>query len=308
MHAYSRDRELALSRLKLEKRPLTSSQIAILLRKPTKQFANQLSKHLLYLWRAGKITRSAKQIRKEYYYFHSANAQHLSVKDQKIDFIAYRKKLDSRNLKKKIIKILVQNAPLTVKEITHKIKPDFDLAFLKKINFHLQDLYTKKKLLRSSKPYRYYLKEDDKKSIDDSKSSVPALVADILLKSKTALFTSEIISELKKRSIPTKLSTVSIALKRLKEHDKILSSRTQSGTRNKKTGYIWALSGASIRERFIKELPAAVKELLIKDTITDRDICNALCISPANSKSWLERISAELDYGLQKDEVVRRVT
>jgi hypothetical protein len=308
MPVFSSDREVSLSTLKLEKRPITASHVAILLRKPTKQFANQVSKHLLYLWRAGKIVRSSQQLDGEYYYYYSTKSQTFSIKSQRIEFVTYKKKIDSRSLKGKIKSLLKKEGPLSVKEVAFSFRQDSDLTFIKKINFHLQDLYKQGKLLRSSKPYRYYIAVEDISKIDDSKSSVPTLVEGILASTKAALFTSEIIGELRKLNVTPKLSTVSLALKRLSRQTKIVSSKTQFGTRGSNTGYIWAVSSQAIRDRFVQELPASVRELLRKDRITGREISDALAISPTNAQRLLERISQELEFELQGKEVVRNKT
>ncbi len=298
MPAESKRKQLALAILSLEKNPLSVIQLAGKLGKTDKNTLNLVRHDLLNFWKKGLVIRSERELGLEYYYFFGKKEQEFSLLEQKITFSAYSEKKDSRNLKTQIKAILQKKGPLTVKEICAELRQDFDLAFLKKINFHLQDLYLKKGVLRSSKPYQYYLSSQDVKKVSETKASVPTLLLTTLREKirekKTALFTSELIEELERRGVTPNLSTVSLALQRLCRQQIIVSSKTQFGTRSSKTGYLWALREEEILRRFRQELSPAAQELLSADIVSVREVCGLLKISPANARRWMKRIAAEL--------------
>lgn len=170
-------------------------------------------------------------------------------------------------------------------------------------------MYLKKLVLRSSKPYQYYLSPQDAKRVSETKASIPALLLTTLREKihekKTALFTSELIEELERKGITPNLSTVSLALKRLCRQQIIVSSKTQFGTRSNKTGYLWAIGEEEILRRFRQELSPAAQELLSAETVSVRDACRVLKISPANALRWMKRIAAELpefEWSEQKEQ------
>lgn len=294
MPAESKNKQLVLALLRTGKSSSSPSQIARKLEKRDKNSINLIRHYLLDFWRKGVLIRSEREIALEYYYFFGKNEQKFSLHHQKVLFRRYQKEFNSRDLKKRILEIIEQKGPLTVKEICQALKPRFDLPFLKKINFHLRDLYLQKQVLRSSKPYQYHLHRKEEKNISETKASVPTLLLSIITKKKAALFTSELIKEIEQKGVLVNLSTVSVALKRLCRQQKIVSSKTQFGTRSSKTGYLWALQQKEIVDRFWKELPIEAQELLRQDQVPIREICNVLKLSPVNALRWMRRISAEL--------------
>lgn len=301
MPAESKNKQLVLAILKQQRRAFTPRQIAQKLGKSDKNSLNLIRHYLLDFWRKGPCIRSEREIALEYHYFFGKKERDFLFEDQKIRFVRYNQELNSGDLKKKITELLRAQGPLTVKEISALVKPDFNLTFLKKINFHLQDLYLKKQIVRSSKPYQYYISKKDTPKISEEKASLPTLLLHSITKHKKALFTSELIQELGRKGIKGKLSTISLALQRLCRQQKIVSSKTRFGTRSAKTGYLWALTPKQVQARFRQELPLEVQKLLHQNEISLREFCTALKISPANARRWMSKISAELP-GLVVDE------
>ncbi|HIG92807.1 TPA: hypothetical protein HA242_06750 [Candidatus Woesearchaeota archaeon] len=307
MPAESKRKQLVLALLSLEKKPLSSSQLAQLLGKSDTNTINLVRHDLLNFWKKGVIVRSEKEIGLEYYYYFGTKKQESTLFNQKVAFSAYSEKKNSRNLKAQIKAILEQNGPLTVKEVCAQLTSNFDLDFLKKINFHLQDLYKKQEVLRLSKPYQYYVPPQDAQKVSTTKASIPTLLLSIIQEKKTAQFTSELVQELEQRGITPKLSTVSIALQRLCRQQILVSSKTKFGTRSSKTGYLWALDATKITRRFWQELPVGIPELLTAKTVSVREICNVLKVSPANALRTMERVARELpEFIVEKKHLVKR--
>ena len=133
MPAESKRKQLVLALLSLEKKPLSSSQLAQLLGKSDTNTINLVRHDLLNFWKKGVIVRSEKEIGLEYYYYFGTKKQESTLFNQKVAFSAYSEKKNSRNLKAQIKAILEQNGPLTVKEVCAQLTSNFDLDFLKKI-------------------------------------------------------------------------------------------------------------------------------------------------------------------------------
>ena len=297
MPAESKQKQLVLAilRSKLEsKKTLAPSQIAGILGKTDKNTINLVRHYLLDLWKNGVLIRSEREIGLEYYYFFGKKDRIFSFNGQKIVFAAYSEKVDSRNIKAQIKHLLQTKGPLAVTEVCAELKPNFDLAFQKKINFHLQDLFKKGEVLRSSKPYQYYLSQTDALNVSKIKASVPTILLTTLRENKNAFFTSELVEELKKKGITPKLSTISLALQRLCRQQIIVSSKTKFGTRSSKTGYLWAAHQEEIKHRFWQELSPTVQKLLSAEIVSVNDVGQALKISPSNALRWMKRVSVEL--------------
>lgn len=290
MPAESKYRESVLALLRSSSTPLTANAIATAIHAD----ANVCAKYLLDAWRKHVIVRSERAFAKEYHYFFGTHEKERAVRETSVLFIAYQDEYESRKIKEHIQNVLRTRGPSTAKEVSYALKPRADLTFIKKVNFHLQQLFNKQQLDRSSKPFQYFFTPDAIK-VRSEKASLPAKILALIRESTTALFTSEIQKELTNKHVHTTLSSISVTLARLCRQQKIVSSETRFGTRGQKTGFLWARDKKLVIQRFLTEITPEVRELLAsQNEIIVRDFCTILHVSPTHGLRWMRRIAAEL--------------
>ncbi|GEM_PF-4537386 len=250
MPRVSQEKQLARQLVLSQKQAFTAKELAQSIGSETKNKVNLARHYLLEFWKQGIVVRSQQEINLEYYYAAKnpgETTQILSVNGRQTSFIAYSLENDSSQIKPRILEQLDEHKLLSVREICTLLRPEFDITFLRKINFHLQDLLKNKVISRSgTRPFYYSLTPITLAAVSNKPCSLPCSILEILTKKKIGFRQQELVAALSKQKIECTPVSVSTALGRLSTAGTIFRSEKQAGSRTQNPGFLYAISQESL--------------------------------------------------------------
>lgn len=286
-------KRLVLALVSSQTGPTSGRTIAELLGRTTQY--TKYRKHLLTLWREGKLTRSTKEYNSQYYYLPTTTKTTTLLGKQSVMFVPHENNSEGRTFKHRILTALDANGPLNVRQMCSSLQQIFDGTFQRKINFHLQDLFKQKKVRRTqTHPIYYYTNPQHALQLSKKTYSIPATITSILQNENTSFFSEELLERLKQQHISAKASAVSLALRRLAQQGKIISSRTKFGARSAQCGFLYAMNREAITSRFIKTISAECQELISHNTISSSELKSALGKSDVITHMFAQRLAQEI--------------